>query len=242
MNYVITSCNQSYWCKFGSTWLGTLKSSGYSGSIIIFIDGAFSLPIYNQLQENGIILLPLKNLNPNKRINCWLHIAEYAANTTGNYFYFDIDCEFQSGLPSIKPLKFSITSNPGLLAGESEIWKLLKYITTAVPDFAHNVFFDSFPYFLNYVGETWNFHDLPKSKVKDGQLYYQDKLINVIHPRNQIRNICKGRGVLFEDRQIKAYKEFKAYFNKVPKIKQKLIKNVSTSSNLGQQLQPEQLP
>jgi len=217
-NFVITGFNESYWQKWGISWLASLKHiAKHDPNQIIIFGYDLSPGTQKKIVESGIQLLPGK-YSGDIRSDTLFAICELASKKPGIYVYWDADVYFQEDISEIfklanEDILVSSNQNHGFLAAPDYQWFYMKdlfKLISFVGDTAtiHECLFGSFQKFTVQVDNTWNFVDLPRLKNNEDLLTYKDKVQKVIHPSGHLKLLLNNRNILFWELHKDLYNKF----------------------------------
>ena len=234
-NYVVTGFDESYWQKWGISWLASLiylAKHDVDQTIIFGYD--LSSGTQKKITDAGVRLLPGKS-SGNIRSDTLRAICKLASKEQGVYAYWDADVYFQEGISEIFKLAnddivISSNQNHGFLAAPDYQWFYMNdlfNLISFVEDKAslHDCLFGSFSKIPVRVDNTWNFVDLPRLKNKDDVLTYKDKVQKVIHPSGHLKLLLTNRNILFWELHKELYNKF---FDKKKSTPHKLVMHNQT--------------
>jgi len=220
-NFIITGFDESYWPRWGSSWILSLREKAkYEGNVFV-VDCGLSDFTKNKLISKNVFFLNSNPELPDVRTKTIDAIANYAKDYSGNYVYWDADVYFQESIDEIFEIisdKFIISNNHnhGFLAAPFYQWSFIKdienFIRLGHDVVSHYSIFNSllldFSNLVTLVDNTWNFTEIHKVLNIKKSIEVNGVIQKVIHPSGPLKDILKNKNILFDEKYKAEYVDF----------------------------------
>jgi hypothetical protein len=208
--YVVTGMDESYWSRWGLSWIVSLKEMAhYTGNILV-VDLGLSPATKAKLVQLGATTTP-PQAGTDPRLLVYKYVAELASGEPGIYACWDADVYFQKNIDEIFDLASDslcvASRNAGFLAGPSHRWPAVTNIMNVVRfldggvqgQVVYDVLTRHFKAFTRTVDDGWNYVNIPS--LKEGEhLTAEGRVVPVVHPSGPIKKFLSNRHVLFWER------------------------------------------